>query len=202
MDSLFFRLNEIHLANATMTGMQREMLRMTLEANPGVTLGVAVKDVYDYLKIKLKKGRLEAICYRLIEENERNQQLKPPEERNPEQREEGLPPPPKRKMDSAFGKELIKWIEEMHAADRLLVALDFDAEKARQIYVEQDYLVTDTICTLFLEEKWNDALIQLQAAAAPWMGGKGGKGGEIEQIDLTGENDAGWEELGKLLGGG
>lgn len=200
MESLFFELNEIARANSTMTGLQREMLRMTLEANPGVTLGAAVQDVFDYLKVKLKKGRLEAICTRLVQEHQRDQV----DDQEPSALP-GEPPRPKIKQAGPFGKELIKWIEEMQAADRLLVAVGFDVEKARRIYIEQDYLVTDTICKLFLEDRWNAALVGLQAAAAPWMGGKkGGAGGEVEMFDLSdqSEDNPGWAELAKFFGSG
>ena len=66
MSSLFFQLHQIDAEGSRFTAMEREMLRLTLEANPGVTLGAAVQDVFDYLKIKIKKARLEAICARLI----------------------------------------------------------------------------------------------------------------------------------------
>ena len=39
-----------------LTGMEREMLGLTLEANPGVTLGAALTDVFDYLGVKVKKA--------------------------------------------------------------------------------------------------------------------------------------------------
>ena len=69
MSSLFFQLHQIDAEGSRFTAMEREMLRLTLEANPGVTLGAAVQDVFDNLKIKIKKDRLEAICARLIAEN-------------------------------------------------------------------------------------------------------------------------------------
>lgn len=194
MDSLFFQLRELEQADSTMTALQREMLRMTLEANPGVTLGAAVQDVFDYLQVKIKPKRLEAVCMRLIRDNQKRQ------EQEQEQRPADDGRPQKR---SSFGQDLIKWIEGLHASDRLLAAVGFNAPLARQIYCEQDYLVTDTICTLYLQERWNDSLVQLQAAAAPWMGnGKGSAGGEVEYIDLSqaSDDDPRWQELGKLFG--
>lgn len=189
MSSLFFQLHQIDAEGSRFTAMEREMLRLTLEANPGVTLGVAVQDVFDYLKIKIKKDRLEAICARLIAENR---------ERHPESEEPAQAP--RKKQSAAFGKEMIEWIEGMHAAERLLAAVGFNATLARQIYCEQDYLVTDNISQLFLQERWNKSLIQLQAASAPWMGG--GKGGDTELIDLSqaSDDDPAWAELEKLFG--
>lgn len=197
MESLFFELDQIRREDSMMTGMQREMLRMTLDANPGVTLGAAVKDVFDYLEIKVKKARLEAICHRLIREHQRDQGL--------QEEGEELPNTPKVRKAGPFGKELIEWIESMHSADRLLVAVGFNVQRAREIYTEQDYLVTDTVCKLFLEDRWNASLVQLQAAAAPWMGGKGNRaGGEIEVFDLENapDDDPGWDELAKFFSGG
>lgn len=196
MESLFYRLYELEKDNSVMTGMQREMLGMTLEANPGVALGAAVRDVFDYMGIKLKVDRLEAICLRLIKEN--SDRVKPPAEAgDPE-----APSPVKKK--AAFGKEMIEWIEKMHSSERLLAACGYNATLARQIYCEQDYLITDTICTLFLEDRWNASLIALQAAAAPWSGGKGGGNspGETEYYDLSAanEDDPGWSELAKVFG--
>lgn len=190
MESLFFQLREIEKAQAVMTALEREMLGMTLQVNPGVELGVAVTEVFTYLGVKLKPARLEAICRRLITENE----SRPADAETPQ------PGPPKK--GSAFGKELIKWIEGMHSADRLLAAVGYNMPMARQIYCEQDYLVTDTICSLFLEDRWNNSLIQLQAAAAPWMGGSKG-GGEMEVIDLSeaSDDDPGWKELEAFFSG-
>lgn len=195
MDSLFFQLHMIREADSSMTAMQREMLRMTLEANPGVTLGDAVKDVFDFLKVKIKPKRLEAVCRRLIEENE--------------QRLDGVEPeiaadpdaPPEQRKGSGFGQELIQWIEGMHASERLLAAVHYNVELAQRIYCEQDYLVTDTICTLYLQDRWNDSLIALQAAAAPWGGG-GGARGDVETIDLSNaeDDDPRWKELARAFG--
>lgn len=190
MTSLFFDLFQIEQDGAKFTAMEREMLRLTLEANPGVTLGAAVQDVFDYLKIKIKRDRLEAICQRLLQENQ---------ERNGEEEEQVQDAP--RKKSSAFGKELIEWIESMHAAERLLAAVGYNPTLARQIYCEQDYLVTDTISQLFLKDRWNNSLVMLQAASAPWIGGSG-KGGEVETIDLSqaADDDPAWKELEKLFG--
>lgn len=190
MDSLFFQLHLIREADSTMTALQREMLGMTLAANPGVSLGDAVKDVFDFLGVKLKPKRLEAICKRLIEENEQRPQDEAEDPAEPR-------PAPREQKGGTFGKELIKWIEGMHSSDRLLTALGYNATLAQQIYCEQDYLVTDTICKLFLEDRWNESLIHLQAAAAPWMGG--GKAGdantEIIDLSMADESDPGWAEL-------
>lgn len=196
MESLFFRLDEIERNQSSMTALQREMLGMTLQANPGVSLGAAVQDVFTYIGVKLKKPRLEAICTRLIAENSDRVKEK-------QQSEDPDQPKPVKKR-AAFGKEMLEWIEQMHSADRLLAAVGYNAPLARQIYCEQDYLVTDTICTRFLEDRWNASLIALQAAAAPWTGGKGSNGapGETEYFDLSqaDENDPGWAELAKVFG--
>lgn len=205
--SIFFQLMQIEKQGAVFTGLQREMLAMTLEANEGVTLGVALKDVFDYLEIEVDEERLEAIAKRLIDEGGKSQReaelatpLKP-------QEEDGPSPVQAQKRESMdFGKQLIGWIRGLGQAERLLPAVGFDAEKARRIYIEQDYLVTDQLNALFLEYEWNHALIQLEAAAAPWSGG--GKGssskGEIEYFDMTkaAEDDPQWAELGRALGGG
>lgn len=192
MSSLFFQLDQIDREGSRFTAMQREMLRLTLEANPGVTLGAAVKDVFDYLQIKVKQPQLEAICHRLIAENNERQQ---------EEAEAEPAQAPRKKQSAAFGKELIQWIDNMHAAERLLTAVGFNATLARHIYCEQDYLVTDNISQLFLQERWNQSLVQLQAASAPWIGGNG-KGGEVEMIDLSeaADDDPAWKELEKLFG--
>ena len=188
--SIFFQLKE--LQGATFTAFQRELLAMTLEANPGVDLGTALRDVFDYLGEKIKQPRLEAIADRLIRDN-----------RPREGEEEGQQ---KAQQKSEFGEKLISWVTGLHASERLLVAVGYDTAVARRIYCEEDYLVTDTICSLFLSDRWQSALVQLQAAAAPWSGGgKGGPGGNgnVEYYDLSqaGDDDPQWAELAACLGG-
>lgn len=187
MNSLFFQLREIELNGGKLTGMEREMLGLTLEANPGVTLGAALADVFDYLGIKAKKPRLEAICHRLISEHSER---------------EGEKKASSRSQGGSFGKELIEWISGMDSADRLLTALGYDYAKAKKIYTEEDYLVTDTITSIFLKDRWNQSLIALQAAAAPWTGGKKGANANTEIIDLSNASpDApGWDELARCFG--
>ena len=187
VNSLFFQLREIELNGGKLTGMEREMLGLTLEANPGVTLGAALTDVFDYLGVKVKKARLEAICHRLItEHSERDADGK------------GA----KRSQSGSFGKELIEWISGMDSADRLLTALGYDYAKAKKIYTEEDYLVTDTITSIFLKDRWNQSLIALQAAAAPWTGGKKGANANTEVIDLSNASpdDPAWDELARCFG--
>jgi hypothetical protein len=190
MDSIFFELALVD--QGKFTALQREMLRMTMQANPGVMLGPAVTDVFDFLKEKIKPKRLEAICKRLMEEHQASQEVT-------------SEPPAPGQQKSSFGEGLIKWINDLHSSDRLLAAVGFDVELARRIYCTEDYLVTDRVCTLYLQEKWQESVIQLEAAAAPWQGGKkgGGAGGPVEVFDMTqaGENDPQWNELAAALGG-
>lgn len=201
-ESLFFQLRMI--GEGTLTGLQREMLAMTLEANPGVALGAAVQDVFDFLEEELTDTRLEAICTRLVRENEKNQAEQPKAEAEPQAEEEGVKPTQRNQIN--FGRELIKWIQELHASERLLVAVGFDSALAECIYTQQDYLVTDHISTLFLQDRWQAAQIQLQAAAAPWSGGSGSgssSNGPTEYYDMTraAEDDPQWQELAACFGG-
>lgn len=190
MASIFFDIRELELNEAKFTGLEREMLALCLEANPGVSLGAALKDVFDYLGVKkVGQRRMEAICQRLINEHQDREQ----QTGSGSGRKQG---------GSSFGKELIDWINGMNAAARLLTAVGYDYAKAKDIYVNQDYLVTDTITSIFLQDRWNQALSQLQAAAAPWTGGKKNTPDEI--IDLTdpANSDDGWRELARCFGPG
>lgn len=191
--SIFFRTLPQQLQKGKLTGLQRELLAMTLEANPGVTLGVAVQDVFDYLGIKIKKDQLQQICERLYRDN--RQDPEPAADPNA---------PVKAQAKSDFGKALIKWVQDMDASKRLLVATNFDVERARRIYCEEDYLFTDSVCSLFLEDRWQAAQLLLEAAAAPWTGGKSsGPSGPVEVYDLSqaGDNDPQWQELAACFGG-
>lgn len=195
-DSIFFELKLIGPL-AKFTAFQRELLGMTLEANPGVMLGAALQDVFDYLEIKPKKGQLEAIGERLVRDHQKQAE---PQTDKPQQNL------PQAANKSDFGESLIKWINEMHSSDRLLVATGFDIDRARRIYCEEDYAYTDRVCKLFLEQSWQGSLVQLQAASAPWMGGKGNgnRGQPDEYFDMSqaADDDPQWKELAGCFGGG
>lgn len=187
--SLFFQLRQ--LGEAKFPALHREMLAMTLEANPGVSLGAAVQDVFDYLGEKVRKPRLEAICARLVREHQEREREKDGSGAQAEKKSE-------------FGKELLAWISGLHSSERLLVAVGYDPAVARRIYCEEDYLVTDTVCSLLLTDRWQSALVQLQAAAAPWSGGKGTGGrGDVEYYDLStaADDDPQWAEMAACFGG-
>lgn len=195
-DSIFFELKMVDPL-AKFTAFERELLGMTLEANPGVLLGVALQDVFDFLEVKPRKGQLEAIGERLVRDHQKQAQ---PEE-DGKTKTEGTA----QKKTSDFGESLVKWINNLHSSDRLLVATGFDLARARQIYCEEDYAYTDRICKLYLESSWENSLIHLQAASAPWQGGKsGGRGQPDEYFDMSSANDDDpqWKELASCFGGG
>ena len=182
-------LKALLVGEGKLSGLQREMLALTLEANEGLSLGAALTEVFDFLKIKVSRDRLEAIAQRLVKEQRENA-----EEVADSADEQGAKAAP---TSGGFGKKLIEWVEGLDAFDRLLVACQGNYLLALKIYSEEDFTVTDSLGKLLLEEKWNEALTRLEAAAMPWSGGKGSAGANAEYVDMSkaADDDPAWAEL-------
>lgn len=198
--SVFLRLLDPEVVAGKMTALEREMLRLTLLANPDATLFEALTDVYDYLGIKVKKARLEAIGTRLQIEHERTMSGREQKAAQPDSsqaKDKG--------KQSDFGAKFIAWVEGLNTDQRLLAACGYDVEKARSIYCEQDYLVADEVIDLWFMHSWQTAMISLEAAAAPWSGsGSQRSSGDVTVYDMTKEADDSplWGELQACFGGG
>ena len=198
--SIFLRLKDDDVVEGKITALEREMTMLSLLANPGATLGQVLTDVYDYLKVDPKTRNLEAVAQRLISDEQRRRGKS--EEGNAKD-DAARSTVTLKKAGGDFGRKLIDWIEGMPTAETLLVATGYNINLARKLYCEEDYLVADTVCAKFLEDRWNQALVALDAAVAPWAGGGKSKG-DVEVIDMTmaDDDDPQWKSLQAALAGG
>lgn len=174
--------------NAKFTGLQREMLGLYLQASPESTMGEALSAVFDYLGEAFDDERLEAIARRLVDEQQKESAAEPAEEKKVEG-----------KSGSTFGKALIDWIVSLSAASRILAGCGLDFHKAKAIYCEEDYTVTDELVALFLETEWQRAVVALEAACTPWSGDKGNKADEVYDMSQATDSDSQWQELAGAL---
>ena len=184
--SVFLKLLDIQHdhPNARFTGLQREMLGLYLQASPTSTMGEALSAVFEYIGEEFDDARLEAVARRLIEEQGKEEAAAPKEEKKVEAQ-----------SGSTFGKALIDWIVSLSAASRILAGSGLDFQKARAIYCDEDYTVTDELVALFLEKEWQRAVVQLEAACTPWSGDKGKKADEVYDMSQATDDDSQWQEL-------
>lgn len=197
--SIFLSIRDEATVDGKMSALEREMLALNLQVNPELTLDEALTDVYEYLKKKTNRKQREKVAARLVRDHERQQKTakvaRPEEEDGDSQAT--------RKAKSEFGAKWISWVQGLGLADKLLAACSYDVAMARRLYEEEDYLIADHVVDVWFHGKWQDSLISLEAACAPWSTPSRNSRGNVEEIDMTGaaENDSRWDELAAALAG-